>query len=50
MSSRMKKLLTEISVQPLDEQKEILNDKIEAWMGTQYDQVDDILVIGFKIP
>ncbi len=49
MSSRMKKLLTEISVQPLDEQKEILNDKIEAWMGTQYDQVDDILVIGFKI-
>jgi serine phosphatase RsbU (regulator of sigma subunit) len=49
MSSRMKKLLLEISGEPMDEQKKILNEKIEAWMGTQYDQVDDILVIGFKI-
>ena len=49
MSSRMKKLLTEISGEPLPMQKDILNEKIEAWMGTEYDQVDDILVIGFKI-
>ena len=45
----MKKLLTEISGEPLPMQKDILNEKIEAWMGTEYDQVDDILVIGFKI-
>ncbi len=50
MSSRFKKLLQEISSSPLPEQKQILDDKIETWMGTEYNQVDDILVIGFKIP
>ena len=49
MSSRLKKLLLEISENPLPKQKDILNEKIEAWMGTEYKQVDDILVIGFKI-
>ncbi|MCQ2253292.1 MAG: transporter substrate-binding domain-containing protein [Bacteroidales bacterium] len=49
MQSRFKKLLQEYSDRPLDEQKTILNEKIEAWMGTEYSQVDDILVIGFKI-
>lgn len=50
MSSRLKKLLLEISGNPLAEQKDILNEKIETWMGTEYNQVDDILVIGFKVP
>jgi serine phosphatase RsbU (regulator of sigma subunit)/ligand-binding sensor domain-containing protein len=50
MSSRFKKLLESIADQPMDEQKNILNEKIEAWMGAIYNQVDDILVIGFKIP
>jgi hypothetical protein len=34
----------------MDKQKQMLDDKIDAWMGTDYNQVDDILVIGFKIP
>ena len=49
MSSRFKKLLQEISPNPMAEQREILDEKIETWMGGVYSQVDDILVIGFKI-
>ena len=50
MSSRFKNLLQEVSSQPMPTQKQLLDDKIDAWMGTEYNQVDDILVIGFKIP
>jgi hypothetical protein len=42
--------LQEVSSQPMPTQKQLLDDKIDAWMGTEYNQVDDILVIGFKIP
>ncbi|MCR5456080.1 MAG: serine/threonine-protein phosphatase, partial [Bacteroidales bacterium] len=50
MSSRFKKLLQDVSNEPMSKQKQLLEDKIDAWMGTEYNQVDDILVIGFKIP
>ena len=50
MSSRFKKLLEDVSAESMPRQKELLEDKIDAWMGTEYNQVDDILVIGFKIP
>ena len=50
MSSRFKKLLEDVSPEPMPRQKELLDDKIDSWMGTEYNQVDDILVIGFKIP
>ena len=50
MSSRFKKLLEEVSPEPMPRQKELLDDRIDSWMGTEYNQVDDILVIGFKIP
>ena len=50
MSSRFKKLLEEVSSEPMDRQKQLLDDKIDSWMGTEYNQVDDILVIGFKVP
>ncbi len=49
MTTRFKKLLQEISGEPISEQGKILNDKIEKWMGVDYDQVDDILVMGFKV-
>ena len=49
MTSRFHKILLEISNLPLSEQGTVLNDKIEKWMGVDYDQVDDILVMGFKI-
>lgn len=42
-------LLMDINKEPIDKQKEILNKTIEEWRG-QLDQVDDILVIGVKIP
>jgi len=42
-------LLMDINKEPIEKQKEILNKTIEEWRG-QLDQVDDILVIGVKIP
>ncbi|OJJ22117.1 hypothetical protein BKI52_08755 [marine bacterium AO1-C] len=48
MVKRFRKLLFEISSKPLDVQKKILEDTLEEWM-TGYDQVDDILVMGFRM-
>src|ERR1035437_3563721 len=42
-------LLMDIHREPIEKQKEILNKTLEEWRG-QLDQVDDILVIGVKIP
>lgn len=42
-------LLMDINKQPIEKQREILNKTIEEWRGN-LDQVDDILVIGVKIP
>ncbi len=44
-----RELLISISQKPMSEQKEILNQTITDWMGDKYEQVDDILVIGFRI-
>jgi len=41
-------LLTEINQHPMKEQRELLDEIIDAWRGV-YLQVDDILVIGLKI-
>jgi len=41
-------LLRSIHQKPMQEQKEILDATIEEWRGERH-QVDDILVIGFKI-
>ena len=42
-------LLMDMHKEPIEKQKLILNKTIEEWRG-QLDQVDDILVIGVKIP
>ncbi|PKP22276.1 MAG: hypothetical protein CVU05_04670 [Bacteroidetes bacterium HGW-Bacteroidetes-21] len=42
-------LLESISSHPVDTQKEILDQKLKSWMG-DLEQVDDILVIGLRIP
>ncbi len=42
-------LLMDINKQPIEKQREILNKTIEEWRGN-LDQVDDMLVIGVKIP
>ena len=47
-SKRFKKLLEDINDKEMSEQKEILNNTIEQWKGSNA-QVDDILVIGIKV-
>lgn len=42
-------LLMDINKEPVEKQKQILNKTIEEWRGN-LDQVDDMLVIGVKIP
>jgi ligand-binding sensor domain-containing protein/serine phosphatase RsbU (regulator of sigma subunit) len=41
-------LILRIHQEPLDKQKQILIDTLDNWKG-KHDQVDDILVIGFRI-
>ncbi len=47
MVKRLKELLTTIGHLPLSEQKEILESTLTSWQQG-YEQVDDILVIGFR--
>ncbi|MGZ4034588.1 MAG: SpoIIE family protein phosphatase [Bacteroidia bacterium] len=49
MANHFRDLLMQVHKEPIDKQKEILNKTIEEWRGP-LDQVDDILVIGLKIP
>jgi phosphoserine phosphatase RsbU/P len=45
----LEKMLTDNYKKPFDEQKNILAKTMEDWMGTQHEQLDDILVIGVKV-
>ena len=47
-TNRFKELLLNISENPMNEQKDLLERKIAEWQG-ELDQIDDILVVGFKI-
>ena len=46
-SHRFKNLLLEIQDQTMEMQKHILIERLESWKG-DFEQVDDILVLGFK--
>lgn len=48
MSKRFHKLLQKIHVKPMHKQREILDKSINDWMQN-HEQVDDILIVGFKI-
>ena len=48
MSKSFKKLLVSIEHHDMTNQKEILNNTINDWMGTN-EQVDDILIIGIRM-
>ena len=47
-SKQFKELLLEIYKLPMDEQREILSQRIISWRGEEK-QLDDIIVIGFKL-
>ncbi|MCX6296980.1 MAG: SpoIIE family protein phosphatase [Bacteroidetes bacterium] len=49
MANHFRDLLMQVHKEPIEKQKDILNKTIEEWRGP-LDQVDDILVIGLKIP
>ncbi len=42
-------LLIKIHKKPLSEQKQILETTIKDWMSDKYNQLDDVLVVGFTI-
>ncbi len=48
MTKNMKQFLKEIMHLPVDEQQKLVSEKINAWKGN-YEQVDDLLVIGVRI-
>jgi ligand-binding sensor domain-containing protein/serine phosphatase RsbU (regulator of sigma subunit) len=45
---RFRHLLLNIHKLPFEDQKTILHQKMEEWMGNTYEQIDDILLIGMK--
>jgi serine phosphatase RsbU (regulator of sigma subunit) len=45
----LKELLLEIHNLPMAEQKNILNERMKKWMGPDRRQIDDIIVIGFRV-
>lgn len=49
LSKKFRDLLLEHSSKPMSEQKEILKQTLNSWMGNSHKQIDDILIIGFKL-
>ena len=47
-SKKFRNLLLEVQNKPMEDQKHILNDTLEAWQG-DVEQIDDILVIGIRL-
>lgn len=47
-SRRFKHLLLEIHDKPLEEQKTILYENFKNWVQDKYEQLDDIMIFGFK--
>lgn len=45
---KFRQILTDIASKPMDEQRQILDDKLREWRGSN-EQLDDVLVIGFKV-
>ncbi len=48
MKKNFRKLVLDIQKYPMKKQKEILEERLESWMGSS-PQTDDILIVGFRI-
>ncbi len=48
-SKNFKEILLANYQKPMSEQKQVLNNKIKDWMGQDYEQIDDIIVLGVRI-
>ena len=48
MYKQFRNILLDISTLPLEKQKQELHDRLQKWKSDQ-EQVDDILVIGFRV-
>lgn len=48
MNKRFRELLSEIHMQPLEKQKELLLNNFESWKNDT-EQVDDVLVVGVRV-
>jgi serine phosphatase RsbU (regulator of sigma subunit) len=44
-----KQLLLDINHLPMQEQASVLKKKMAGWMGNEHKQIDDIIIIGFKV-
>lgn len=49
LQKNFRQLLLDIYHLPNDMKMKILDEKLSSWIGNDYPQVDDILLIGFKI-
>lgn len=49
MKKNFMKIVEEINLKPFVEQKSIIESKIYSWIGEDNHQIDDILIIGFRV-
>lgn len=49
LAERFKNLLQDIHTHPMSKQAELLEAELYTWMNNENEQVDDILVIGFRM-
>ncbi|MFP4025225.1 MAG: PP2C family protein-serine/threonine phosphatase [Thiohalospira sp.] len=47
-SRRFKHLLLKIHDKPLEEQEKIIAENLKSWVQNKYEQLDDIMILGFK--
>ena len=48
-SRNLKQLLLSISLETMDKQKIELENEFDSWMGSSYEQIDDMIIMGIKI-
>jgi serine phosphatase RsbU (regulator of sigma subunit) len=48
MVKNFRKLIIDISENPMSEQRQLMLDELTRWQGDKYSQMDDILVFGLR--